>query len=157
MRIIFAADHAGFSLKEHLKPFVESLGHSVEDVGNTVLDEQDDYPAFVAGAARIISAHPEEARAIVIGGSGQGEAIAANRFPNVRAVVYAGEPVTKEDEALDMLALTREHNDANILSLGARFLTEDLAERAVRRWLEIPFSGEERHARRNTAIDHLSE
>ncbi len=157
MKIYFAADHGGFSLKETLKPFVQSLGYDVEDMGAFVLDMNDDYPLFVQAAARKVAEDPMRRRGIVIGGSGQGEACAANRVRGARAVVYYGEPAHKQTDAdgreLDMITSTREHNDSNVLSLAGRFLTEHEAKNAVRAWLAIPFSGEERHVRRIAHID----
>lgn len=159
MKIVFAADHGGYELKESLKPFVVSLGHEVEDVGAHTLDLSDDYPPFVMAAARKVAEHPEETRGIVIGGSGQGEAFAANRIRGVRAVVYYGEPMRKQTDAdgneLSMIESTRNHNDANVLSLGGRFLSIDEAKAAVKKWLETAFSGEERHMRRHAQIDEL--
>lgn len=156
MRIYFAADHGGFALKRVLIPFVESLGHEVVDVGAHELDMADDYPVFVMDAARKVAADPGS-RGIVLGGSGQGEAFAANRIKGVRAVVYYGEPAQKQVDAdgkeLDMLSSTRNHNDANILSLAGRFLSEDEAKAAVEKWLGIPFSGSERHERRHEMLD----
>lgn len=159
MKIVFAADHGGFELKETLKDFVASLGHEVEDVGAHTFDKADDYPPFILAAARRVAADPEHTRGIVIGGSGQGEAFAANRVKGVRAVVYYGEPARKQTDAdgneLSMIESTRNHNDANVLSLGGRFLSVDEAKDAVTRWLETPFSGEERHVRRHTQVDEL--
>jgi ribose 5-phosphate isomerase B len=151
MRIILAADHAGYALKEHLKGALSEEGHEVEDCGNTAFVEGDDYPEFVACAARRVSEMPDDAVAIVLGGSGQGEAMVANRFPHVRATAYYGEPNTEGQPAI--LALSREHNNANVLSLGARYLTKEEAIAAVTDWLQRPFSREERHVRRNEAID----
>jgi len=157
MKILFAADHGGFELKETLKPFVASLGYEIEDVGAHALDMADDYPPFVMEAAKKVVASGGDARGIVIGGSGQGEAFAANRIKGARAVVYYGEPARMQTDAdgnkLSMIESTRNHNDANVLSLGARFLSVDEAKDAVKRWLETPFSGEERHARRHRLID----
>lgn len=147
MRIYLATDHAGFNLKQALILYLKELGHDVHDSGPAQLVAGDDYPPIIAEAARRVSAEPD-ARAIILGGSGQGEAIVANRFPHVRAAVYYGGP-------LDIIRLSREHNDANILSLGARFLSESEAKDAVRTWLETPFSGEERHVRRIAQIDDL--
>ena len=156
MKIVFAADHAGFTLKEALKAYVVLIGHDVEDVGAHTLDMQDDYVPFVQKAAKIIATNPY-ARGIVIGGSGQGEAIAANRFKGVRAVVYYGKPARKQTDAegkvLDMITSTREHNDANVLSLGARFLSGEEAQDAVKTWLDTPFPGAPRHAHRITMLD----
>lgn len=154
MRVVFAADHAGFELKEHLKPLVASLGHDVADVGAVSFEPTDDYPDYCALAARDVSGDPEGTRAIILGGSGQGEAIVANRFPCVRAIVFNGAPAaTREPDVLDEIALSREHNNANVLSLGARFLTDDEAERAVSTWLSTPFRGAERHLRRIKKIE----
>lgn len=158
MKVVFAADHGGYELKEALKPFVESLGYEVEDVGAHALDAADDYPPFVMAAAKKVAADPENTHGIVIGGSGQGEAFAANRIRGVRAVVYYGEPKRKQVDAdgneFDMITSTRNHNDSNVLSLGGRFLSPEEAKDAVKQWLETPFSGIERHARRHDMIDH---
>lgn len=144
--IYFAADHAGFELKEALVAYVAGLGYEVEDCGAFSLDPNDDYPAFMQKAGDAVAASPLAHKAIILGGSGQGEAIVANRIPGVRAVVYyGGNPA--------IVRLSREHNDANVLSLGARFLTLDEAQNAVRLWLDTDFSGDERHIRRIAAID----
>lgn len=140
MKIFIGTDHAGFELKQKLVPFLESLGHEVVDFGAHEYREDDDYPDFIAPVAKEVSADPI-ARGVVLGGSGQGEAMIANKFSHVRATVYYG-------GTLDIVRLSREHNDANILSLGARFLNEEEAKSAVELWLATPFSGEERHARR---------
>ena len=157
MKIYFAADHGGFPLKEILKPFVQSLGYEIEDVGAHVLDMGDDYPTFIQAAARKVAEDPVERRGIVIGGSGQGEAFAANRIKGVRAVVYYGEPARKQIDAdgkqLDMITSTREHNDSNVLSLAGRFLTEEEAKDAVKRWLVAPHDRSERHTRRHRMLD----
>ena len=161
MKVYFAADHAGFDLKKILMPFVQSLGYEIEDFGAFEMESGDDYPAIVACAARAIAddvAQELESRAIVIGASGQGEAMAANRFKGVRAAVYYGEAGEQTDgagEKLDMLASSRRHNNANVLSLAARFMSTDAARSAVKTWLETPFSGEERHARRTQQLDTL--
>ena len=157
MKVVFGADHGGFALKEILKPFVQSLGYEIEDCGAFSLDMEDDYPVFVQAAARKVAADPQNVRGIVIGGSGQGEAFAANRIKGVRAAVYYGEPVRKQVDAkgktLDMISSTREHNDTNILSLAGRFLTENEAKDAVKRWLAALYDGAERHERRHRILD----
>ena len=156
MKVIFASDHGGFALKEILKPFVASLGYEIDDVGAHSLDMNDDYPLYIMEAARRVSS-TTDSRGIVIGGSGQGEAFAANRIKGIRAVVYYGEParhqVDAEGKELDMIRSTREHNNSNVLSLAGRFLTEDEAKEAVKRWLEIPYSSVERHERRHRLLD----
>jgi ribose 5-phosphate isomerase B len=157
MKVIFGADHGGFALKEALKPFVQSLGHEVEDCGAHTLDMEDDYPIFVQAAARKVAADPTNSRGIVIGGSGQGEAFAANRIKGIRAVVYYGEPARKQVDAkgktLDMISSTREHNNSNVLSLAGRFLTEDEAKDAVKKWLETSYESVERHERRHKMLE----
>jgi len=146
MRILIAADHAGFSLKEALKPWLATLGHEIDDLGAYSLADGDDYPDFMHPVAQMISENPETMRGIIIGGSGQGEAMVANRYPNVRAVVYY-------DPNLEIITLSREHNNANILSLGARFLSLENAKEAIKIWLDTPFSNEERHKRRLIKIE----
>ena len=149
MKIFLATDHAGFSLKESLLVFIKNLGHEVIDYGATVYDETDDYPDFIQKAAQGVSENPEEYRAVILGGSGQGEAIVANRFAHIRAVVFYGGDI-------EVVKLGREHNNANILSLGARFITEDDAKEAVKMFLNTPFSEDERHIRRISKIDNNS-
>jgi len=147
-QVYFAADHAGFELKNTLMAFVREMGYVVEDCGATMYDAVDDYPGFMACAAQAVSKNPECARGIILGGSGQGEAMVANRFKGVRAAVYYG-------GTTDIVELSREHNDANVLSLAARFLSEEEAKEAVKKWLNTAFSGEERHVRRIKKIDEL--
>ncbi len=144
--IYLATDHAGFELKEKVKKFLQDDGYEVKDFGAYEFDKNDDYPDFISKAAEAISKDPQS-RGIILGGSGQGEAMVANKFKGVRAVVYYGNP--------EMIPLTREHNNANVLSLGARFLTEDEAVEAVKLWLDTPFTEEERHIRRIEKISKL--
>ena len=157
MTVYFGADHGGLALKEVLKPFVQSLGYEIEDMGAHELDMEDDYPTFVQAAARKVAEDPDNSRGIVIGGSGQGEAFAANRIKKVRAVVYYGEPARKQIDAkgkeLDMISSTREHNNSNVLSLAGRFLTEEEAKDAVQRWLAATYDNAERHERRHRMLD----
>ena len=147
--IYLGADHAGFELKEEIKKFLLNLGLDVEDKGAMALDLNDDYPDFVAPVAKAVAlrqAHGEHnAVGIVLGGSGQGEAIVANKIKGIRSAVYYG-------GNLDIVKLSRQHNDANVLSLGARFLTKEQALEAVKLWLATPFEGG-RHARRVQKID----
>lgn len=146
--IYLASDHAGFELKEKLKAYLQELGYEVKDCGAFSYDETDDYPDFIALAARAVSESPKNTRAIILGGSGQGEAMVANRFSGVRAAVYYG-------GGEKIITLSREHNDANVLLLGARFLTEEEAKRAVKLWLDTAFTGEERHQRRLKKIEEI--
>lgn len=139
MKIYLATDHAGFELKNKIVEFLKTEGYDVEDCGPFAYDKNDDYPDLIKLAAGKVSKDPL-AKGIILGGSGQGEAIVANKFPNVRAVVYYGGPE-------DIITLSREHNDSNILSLGARFVDESIFP-LLKQWLDAPFPGEERHARR---------
>ncbi len=141
MKIIIGSDHAGFELKEKIKSYLENLNVDYEDVGPDSLNPSDDYPDFIIPVAKKVAKDSTENKGIVIGGSGQGEVIAANKVKGIRAAVYNG-------GSLDIVKLSRTHNDSNILSLGARFLTEEEAIKAVDVWLETPFSNEERHKRR---------
>ena len=130
MRIAVGCDHAGFPLKEHLKPFLTTLGHEVVDLG-THSTEPVDYPAFCAAAARAVTGGDAD-RAIVMGGSGQGEQMAANKVRGARAALC---------HDLYLARLSREHNDANVLAMGARVIAPTYAEEVVRVWLETPFAG----------------
>ena len=151
--IILASDHAGFAHKEAVKSYVQNdmkdKGYAVLDVGAHALKEGDDYPAYmVAAALKVAEDMTGSTKAILFGGSGQGEAMVANRFPGVRAAVWYG-----GDQ--DILKKSREHNDANVLSIGARYMSADAACEAVRVWLETTFSGDERHRRRIGQIDAI--
>lgn len=156
MKIFFAGDHAGFELKQKLIEFVRLLGHEVEDLGPFSYDANDDYPDYVVPVAKAVGNDPERNRGVIIGGSGQGEAMCANRVRGVRSAVYYGPSTPLGTSGLEIVKKTREHNDANILSLGARFMSEEEARAAVKLWLETPFSNEERHIRRLAKIDLLA-
>jgi ribose 5-phosphate isomerase B len=141
MIIHLAADHAGFEMKEFLKEALTELDYEIVDHGNFEYEERDDYNDFIKLAAEEVSLNPEENKAIIFGGSGQGEAMLANRLPNVRATVYYHfDP--------EIIKVSREHNDANILSVGARFLSNEEMLESVLFWLEIPFSEKPRYIRR---------
>jgi ribose 5-phosphate isomerase B len=160
MKIFIASDHAGFELKKAIIEDITFSGSTVVDCGAYELDIDDDYPMIIQKAAQAVSEAEGvridggvdytdgEVRGIVIGGSGQGEAIVANKFPHIRAVVYYG-------GVQEIISLSREHNDANILSLGARFISESEAIMAVRLWLGTQFSQEERHVRRIEQIEEI--
>ncbi len=157
MIIYLAADHAGFELKEKIKKFLVDDGYEVKDFGALTYDKDDDYPDFIRPAAEAVASDPENSRAFIMGGGGQGEAMVANRFAGVRAAVFYGPrlPVGAADIAgrasadpFEQVRLAREHNNANILSFGARFVTEDDALAAVKMFLETKFTEEERHKRR---------
>jgi ribose 5-phosphate isomerase B len=140
MTIHIAADHAGFELKEKVKQFLAEQGHEIEDHGAFELDKKDDYPDFIAPCAEAV-ANGKGSVGVIFGGSGQGEAMVANRYEGVRAAVYYG---GKEE----IVRLSREHNDANVLSIAARFVDEEEAIRMIKLWLSVPFSKDERHRRR---------
>lgn len=147
MKIYFASDHAGFEMKNALIEYVKKLDYETEDCGAYELNPEDDYPEFIKKAAQAVSDDPENARAIVLGSSGQGEDMVADKFPNVRSAEYYG-------GNLEVVKLSREHNDSNVLSLSARFLSLDEAKEAVKLWLDTPFSDEERHKRRISQIEN---
>ena len=152
MIVYFATDHAGFAMKEVIyKAFDTGFfgnGYSLVDCGADKFVEGDNYPFYIAKAARRVSidAFHSPSYAIVFGGSGTGEMIMANRFSHVRACVYQGGDIK-------LIALAKEHNDANVLSLGARFITIDEAKEVVRVFLTTPFSHDERHVERIIQIE----
>ncbi|MEI6316753.1 MAG: RpiB/LacA/LacB family sugar-phosphate isomerase [bacterium] len=147
MKVFIGTDHAGFELKETLKTYLSELGYDVSDKGAFQFDAGDDYPDFVQPVAEIVGETPESF-GIVLGKSGQGEAMCANRFKGIKCAVYYGGD-------LEIVKLEREHNNANILSLGAQFVTPEIAKEAVKLFLETKFSGEERHVRRLAKIDSV--
>ncbi len=147
--IYLASDHRGFELKAKIAQWLVQWGYQVEDVGAHEYNPQDDYPDFIMRAARKVAENPAENKAIVLGMSGQGEAMAANRFKGVRAAVFYGGPA-------ELIKLSREHNDANVLALGAGFLDDNTAREMIRLWLETPFTDQERHIRRIEKIDSAS-
>ena len=161
-KLYFAADHAGFALKNSLVENFRTLGYGVEDVGAHTLDPEDDYPDFITQLANRIAGEStrgdsKQVFGIIIGGSGQGEAMCANRVPGVRAAVFYGEmKVTAaleiegghSEDGYDLVRLARRHNDANVLSIGARFVSGEEAEEAVHIFLTTSFSDSPRHARR---------
>ncbi len=158
MTIHLATDHAGFPLKEVVKTYLTTeVGYEVVDHGAMTVDESDDYPDFVRPAAAAVAANPETERAILFGGSGQGEAMAANRFTGVRATVFYGEPAGTQTDSdghtQSIISASREHNNANVLSIGARLVSEEAAKAAILAWLSTDFSGAERHQRRLRKLD----
>lgn len=150
--IYVATDHAGFPLKEAIKAYLETdPKYEVYDCGALTLEPGDNYPEYMARAAEKVQydSEHEPSVAILFGGSGVGEAIVANRFAHVRAVTYAGGP-------LDVIKVSREHNDTNVLSIGARFVTENEAKQAVDLFLATEFSHAERHADRIIQIEEIT-
>jgi ribose 5-phosphate isomerase B len=138
VRVYLGSDHAGYELKAHLLDWLESRGDEPVDCGPSGYDPQDDYPPFVLRTAARTAADPDSL-GIVIGGSGNGEAIAANKVPGVRAALAW---------SLETATLAREHNDANVISVGARMHTTAEAVAFVERFLTTPFSNDPRHIRR---------
>lgn len=156
MTVYLAADHTGIALKAALLKALTELGHTAVDLGADAIDPEDDYPDVVTPCAARVAAE-QGAFGVVIGGSGHGEAMAANRLPGVRAATFYGPRAsdvafeaegTISADAYDIVRIARRHNNANVLSIGARFVTEAEAEEAVSIFLDTPFSGDERHMRR---------
>ena len=143
--LTIASDHAGHKLKTRLIRYITNeLKLEIEDIGANEYDESDDYPDFIIPAAiRAVETH---GRTIVIGGSGNGEAIAANKIPGMRCALGYN---------IEAAELAMRHNNSNGLSLGARLISEDHAMAIVKKWLETQFSGEERHVRRLGKISDL--
>jgi len=149
-KIYLATDHAGFAYKNIVRDVLEtefSEVYEVIDCGAFKHNPTDDYPDFVQKAAWGVSADPQHNKAIIFGGSGEGEAMVANKFPHVRATVYYGNET-------EIVKLSRQHNDANVLSIGARFVNEELLPEIIRLWLKTEFSGDERHVRRIKKIQN---
>lgn len=161
MKLFFASDHAGFALKNALMEHFRTLGYSIKDFGSHTHDSLDDYPDFVLPFARALAdaekAEEGSARGVIVGGSGQGEAMCANRVQDVRAAVFYGPMrVTaaleieggRSQDGFDLVRLARRHNNANVLAIGARFVSGEDAEDALHIFLDTPFSDSPRHARR---------
>jgi len=164
MKVAITTDHAGYEALKELKVYLESMGHECVDFGPTTFEPEDDYPVFIYPAARAVSSGDCE-RAVIMGGSGQGEAIVANRVPGVRCALFYGPVLAKvavdadgtmSDDPYEIVKLSRTHNDANMLSLSGRFLTIDEMKQAIKIWFATPFSEVERHARRIQQMDDLN-
>jgi len=156
MKVFFASDHAGFALKNALIEHVRTRGYETEDLGAFTLEPEDDYPDFMTPLAKRVVAEPDSC-GVIVGGSGQGEAMCVNRTKGVRAAVFYGPARATSaleiegghsEDGFDAVRLPRRHNDANVLSIGARFVSGEEADEAVRIFLDTPFSGSPRHARR---------
>ena len=164
--IYLATDHAGFELKEKVKDFLNKEGYQVKDCGAFEYNKDDDYPDFISKAAEKVSSDPENSKAIIFGRSGQAEAMVANKYKGVRAALFytPAVPIGAADvtgrisnDPFEMIRLTREHNNANVLSLGAAFLKPEDALKVVKLWLDAPFTNEERHVRRIEKISKIEE
>lgn len=161
MNIALATDHAGYEQLKSLQAWLESLGHTCHNFGPANLQPDDDYTDFVKAAAKAV-ASGEYQGGIIMGGSGQGEAIAANRLRGIRCAVFYGTAVARKvvdasgrvsHDPYEIVKLSRQHNDSNMLSLAARFLSLEDMKNATKLWLETPFSNEARHSRRNSKLD----
>lgn len=168
MKVALTTDHTGLAYGEvysQIRAFLAELGHEVHDLGPRELDMQDDYPDLIAPAARAVAAGACDA-AIIMGGSGQGEAMAANRVAGVRCTLFYGTALAKQpidaegrqsEDPYEILRLSRQHNHANVLSLAARFLTPEEMKQAIRVWLDTPYSTDERHLRRVQKLEIVNE
>ena len=145
MKIHLATDHAGLELKDKIKLHLTKLGHEIIDHGAHEYDALDDYPDFIFPCAKAV-AQDDQSRGIILGGSGQGEAMAANRIKGIRAAVYYNGPE-------EIIELSRQHNNANILSLGARFMSEKEIYRIIEIWFDTDFE-EGRPQRRINKLDN---
>lgn len=149
MALYIASDHAGFKTKEYLKKELAKQGIQCKDFGAFSYKKTDDYPDFIIPLAQAIGKNPKENRGIILGWSGQGEAIAANKIKGVRAALFYG-------GSFEIVKLSRTHNDSNILSIGSGFVSKSRAFKATLLWLNTPFSNRARHARRIKKINQLS-
>jgi ribose 5-phosphate isomerase B len=161
MTIALSTDHTGLEQLRELQEYLEGLGHECKNFGPTNLTPDDDYPDFIFPAARAVADGQHE-RGIILGGSGQGEAMAANRVPGVRCAVFYGPAVPRKvvdvtgrisHDPYEIVRLSRIHNNANMLSLAARFVGLQDMKLVVKLWLETDFSDEERHKRRIDKLD----
>lgn len=161
MKIALATDHAGFEQLKELRLYLESTGHECLNFGPNTFKPDDDYPDFILPAAKAV-AEGQCQLGIIMGGSGQGEAMAANRVRGVRCAVFYGPAVPRKvvdatgrtsHDPLEILKLSRQHNDANMLSLAARFLTLADMKQAIEVWLASDFSQDERHQRRINKLE----
>ena len=150
MKIFIATDHRGYHLKEKIKQWLSKWRYPYEDFGAHTLTPEDDYPDFISQVAKKVSKNPQGCRGIILGASGQGEAMLANRYKGVRVAVYYGGPK-------DIVSLSREHNNANVLSLGASFLKESNVKKMIKLWLKTEFSQSPRHVRRLNKIKKIEE
>jgi ribose 5-phosphate isomerase B len=165
MKIYLATDHTGIELKNKVKTFLEKEGYEIVDCGAYDYDKYDDYPDWIGKAAQKVSQKSTD-RGIIFGGSGEGEAMVANKFKNVRCGLFYTPAIPtqsvniegdKSTDPFEIVKLTRDHNDANMLSIGFRFVKDEDVFKAVKIWLETPFSNEERHKRRIEKISKLED
>lgn len=161
MNIALATDHTGYEQSKDLQQYLQSLGHDCRYFGPATHKPDDDYPDFIIPAAEAVG-RGECQKGIVLGGSGQGEAIAANKVASVRCAVFYGPATPKKvadaegrvsHDPYEIIRLSREHNDANMLSLASRFVTLEDMKNVIKLWLDTPFPGEPRHVRRINKLE----
>jgi ribose 5-phosphate isomerase B len=164
MNISLATDHTGFEQLKDIKEYLESLGHECQDFGPSRLNISDDYPDFIFKAAQAVADGSCE-RGVILGGSGQGEAMAANRIKGVRCAVFYGPAVVGRiidangrvsSSPYEIVRLSREHNNSNMLSMAARFVSLTDMKQVIKLWLDTPFTEQPRHVRRIDKLDRLA-
>lgn len=164
MKIALATDHTGFEQLKDLEVYLESLGYECQNFGPATLNINDDYPDFIFKAAEAVATGACE-RGVIMGGSGEGEAIAANRLKGVRCAVFYGPAVVGRiidangrvsSSPYEIVKLSREHNNSNMLSLAARFVSVMDMKQVVKLWLDTPFTEQPRHVRRIDKLDRLA-
>ena len=164
MKIYICADHAGYELKEKLKIYFKELGYETEDTGAFKYEAGDDYPDFVRPLALAVAKN-RGSMGIILGGSGEGEAMCANRVKGARAAVFYGQAFPKEAidiqgresaDPFEIIKLSRMHNNANIISFGVRFLSIDEIKFAAELFFSTQYKDEERHGRRIQKLDFLN-
>ena len=163
MKIALATDHTGFEQLKDIQTFLEELGHECHNFGPTTLNINDDYPDFIFRAAQAVASGDCE-RGVIFGGSGQGEAMAANRLKGVRCAVFYGPAVVGRiidangrvsSSPYEIVKLSREHNNSNMLSLAARFVMLNDMKQVIKLWLDTPFTEQPRHVRRIEKLDRF--
>jgi ribose 5-phosphate isomerase B len=163
MKIALATDHSGFEQLKDIEVFLESLGHTCENFGPARLNISDDYPDFIFKAAEAVANGSCE-KGVILGSSGQGEAMAANRLKTIRCAIFYGPAVVGRiidangrvsSSPYEIVKLSREHNDANMLSIAARFVSVADMLQVIKLWLETPFSQDPRHMRRIDKLDRF--
>jgi ribose 5-phosphate isomerase B len=164
MKVYLATDHTGLELKNKVKIRLQDEGFDVEDCGAFENDPADDYPDWIGKAAEKVSQNPDTTRGIIFGGSGQGEAMVANKYKGIRCALFYSPAIPKQainvegdtsTDPFEMIKLSREHNGANMLSIGFRFLKEEDILKGIKLWLETPGATAERHLRRIEKIKQL--
>lgn len=165
MKIYLATDHTGLDLKNKVREFLQKENYEVEDCGAFEYNKDDDYPDWICKAAQKVSQNPQE-RGIIFGGSGQGEAMVANKFKNVRCALFYTPAIPtqsvniegdKSTDPFEILKLSRMHNQSNMLSIGFRFVNEQDVFQAIKIWLTTPDPTEERHLRRIDKIKKIEQ